>query len=284
MIKINLFLQPANSQKNSSVSLNNHLYNKLLKSNFHHSVCLYSDSINEQELLQRIKNLDLKQPNIPNNEEYLELTSKINNIKMDDIPEPVKLSDFQDSLNSELNSENVPKISDQINNYMTEHSLECSTFEEAFPDYYKKNQKELFILSDSISEPQLETENNISKFSIIKQFFNLLNKCKDSNLDLDCLQQLNLTEIIRNVQSKVKDEDQIQPTIEQELNTFIDFLLDKIANPNLKDTIIEGTELYNKIMLEIDPQYLKIGSVLLSYNLLVRAFKRYVLSRPIPSS
>lgn len=281
MIKINLFLH---AQKNSSVSLNKHLNNKLIKSNFHNSVCLYSDSNNEQELLQRIKNLQSENPNLPKNEEELELNSILNNLKMDSIPEPVKLSDFQDDFNTELNSENIPQISDQITDYMNNHSLECSSFEETFPNYFS-NQKELLMVDDSISEPKIETENNISVFSITEQFLQVLKRCKDSNsnLDLDCLQKLSLSEVIRNVQSKVKDEDQIQSSIEQELNPFINFFFDKVGNPTLKDTIIIEMKLYKQNMLNIEPQYLKIGSMLLSYTVLVRTFNKQVLSRPIPS-
>lgn len=61
MIKVNLFLHANN--KNSDVSLNKHLNNKLIKSNFHNR---FAQS---------------EKPNIPHNEEELELSYRLNKIK-----------------------------------------------------------------------------------------------------------------------------------------------------------------------------------------------------------
>ena len=99
--------------------------------------------------------------------------------------------------------------------YLNHPTTEISSFDEAFPDYYKKHftEKESVSVSESLpssgeSTSQPSSEEATTCFEVIKKFKEILDDCITRNDPcLDRIKNSNiLTKLVNEVQNKVKNE------------------------------------------------------------------------------
>ena len=159
-------------------------------------------------------------------------------------------------------SEEYKEIIDYSN-----HRNESSSYEESFINYVK----------DKVIDENKDKTIRESGFKTFSELQKVLEECTNKGYSPECLQQLKLVEIFKNVQNNNSSdtlESKVRDGVEEQLN-----IIEKLGEVKLKE--IFNAVYQHKDKISINPNYVDIGVSLISYKLLLNAYNKYVDSKPL---
>lgn len=242
----------------------NYFNNKnLFISKFHSSVCLLSDKDKDKDLGKRIENLQVN-----NNIDKDIRLSKV---------EEESLKNGLSELKTGITDSDVSDEFSKLQEYVKNHPTEMSSFEEAFPNYGKNTNL-------------IEPSESKSVFDITKMISKEIQDCVSSGtINTECINKINLSDMIKKVMSNESSalsnkqiSEKVGIIVKEELTDKKIF--ERIGDITLRDIYEQYTKLNDKVPLIIKANYMEIGFSLVSYAVLLRAYKKLVHDRPIPSN
>lgn len=176
------------------------------------------------------------------------------------------ISDFKEDI-SNLKDPDLSQEMDSVNDYLNCNNHLSSSFEEAFPNYVRDIGLNKELVDDNVKE------NSVS--NVLKILNDVLKKCKEAGIEKICLEQIKISEIVKNVSSNESF------SITKEVEKLVIDQLNNIGSITLK-------EMYDKVIIfkdkyELNVNYLELGYNLVSYGILLRAYNKLIYNRKIPT-
>lgn len=236
----------------------NYNLNNLSTRLFYSTVFLFSD----KDLIEKVKNL--KENN--NMDDNIKLSSS----------EEESLRSGLSELKKQISNPDTSKESLQVSDYFNQGESQSSSFLEAFPNYNKKNN---LIAEESDSH---------TVFEITKEIGKQLKFClsSENKLNNDCVNKINLSDIIRQVMSKESSgSDNLRENVGNVINSSLEVksIQDFIGDIKIREIQDLYTKVKDKLPIEISPNYREIGVNLISYSVLLKTFNKLVYDRPMPT-
>lgn len=230
---------------------------------FHTTACLHVEA-NKWSALQENDKIQSNSPStsVSGGEEIRLSEDSILNMKKE-------INEFKEEI-SKIRENEITQEVDIVKDYLSNNNNNSSSFDEAFPNYIRESGLNKEIIDENVKDDSISV--------MLNELNKILKKCKEAGLDQKCLEQINISGITEKVLSNNNNTGDIKNKVE----SLVIEQLNNIGNITIKELYEKTLKLKDKIDWQSSVNYFEVGSNLVSYGLLLKAFNKYVYNKPLP--